>query len=211
MRETIVFRSLPLLLTVAFNVAADGVSYGEPLRKMLVRQLESLPLSDDLSHWLESLRDPHLMMDSDEDVRDGFFDRASYAVAHDWSGEVLGGLQGVLPGLQWSLLVARYSPLVAGANDVKLVYPRAKVEAVKALAESVAGLGPEMLVDVLVVRLFSPRNCSLTFRSLAGSFGMSKSSIERLSAAIAQHLRPQEEMAIASATEFLRNSGFLTA
>lgn len=193
------------VLTVAFALQADRGSHGEPLRKMLIRQMESIPLTASQKQWYEQLTECSAKLAGSS---------LTLAQADDRFQSLLADVRGLMTSWQWAVIAARYSPLVGGAN-VKLVFPQEKVEAIALLARGALDVGllsHDMLAITLVARAFAPNNVPGTsIRQLAGSFGMSKTTVGRLAQDLAKWLDGISIGAISIVDTHLRNNGILKA
>jgi hypothetical protein len=193
------------VLRAVFTFAADGPNnHGEPLRKMLIRQLESLPLSDEKQLWLHDLSERGAPFDSEP---------MSWAQAVERFAALHDSMRAHLPADQWAALVSRYSPLVSGAN-VKLVFPREKVQAINLLTDMVVDarlVCCDFLAGVLVARCFANDCEGSSIRHLAESFCLSKSTLGRIAQDVSGRIAGIEREAFGSISLYFKEVGILSA
>lgn len=235
-----IFENAGQAVHVAFLVMAQEATQDAPLRKALIRAMESVQLGPGQRHWLDQLRGTGGGTVNFEGLS-GDEIRAQCAL-------ITQAVKTKLPNVEMWVLQAKYGQtdfedVVEGAPAVKLIdngpapwdarscrqdkgeveQPQARrrfafsperIEAIKGLSDWFAPMFPRikpLAIDLMLGRMFANhRKIDISVRDLAGQFGGSHMIYFRASCKMKNHIRKLEEMAVARLEPIFQAQGVTT-
>lgn len=188
---------------VAFLVLAQEAIQEAPLRKALIRAMESIQLTNNQRNWLDELRGTPSGTLNFGDL-DGNEVRAQCAM-------ITQAVKTKLPKPEMWVLQAKYGqtdfeeledgqlPVLMPARR-RWAFSAERIEAIQGLSDWFQPLFPKLkpfAVDCLLGRHFANhKKLEISVRDIAASFGGSRMSYQRAAKKIAEHLRDLEHNAL---------------
>ena len=204
---------------VAFLIMAQEATQDAPLRKALIRVMESIKLTDgNQRNWLEQLRGTPGGSVNFSGLTGGEI-RAQCAM-------ITQSVKTNLPHIEMWVLQAKYgqtdfedsrpgdSQLPAPAPVRRFAFSAERIAAIKGLSDWFAPLFPKikpLAIDCMLGRLFANhKKLDITSRDLAASFGGNHTQYLRASKRMKEHLRVIEERAMDRLGEIFVKQGVVS-
>lgn len=206
MNKDAIFSSAGQAVHVAYMITGQEAPQDAPLRKMLIRMLESAanPGSEQRA-WLEQLRG--------QSSRRVNFAGLSPLEVRAQCALIVHAVKSKLPRMETWALQARYghTEMEDDQGNRRFAFSAERIEAIKGLSDWLAPSFPAVkpfAVDCMIGKLYANHaKMEISFRELAGNFGGNHMTYARAFDKIRSRLRELEQVALDRLEPYLREQG----
>jgi hypothetical protein len=208
LEQDAIFKNAGQAVHVAFLIMAQEATQDAPLRKAIIRVMESIKLEPNQRHWLDQLRgggngSVNFSGLSSEEIR------AQCAM-------ITQAVKTKLPNVEMWVLQAKYGqtdfedvdqgdrqlPATRAPRVVRrFAFSAERIAAIKGLSDWFAPMFPRvkpLAIDCMLGRLYANhKKLDISLRDLAGQFGGNPMTYQRASHKMKNHLRKLEDLALA--------------